>query len=219
MIKGESDIVVANVTLDAFSHRAIYLDCSVVHSTRSADSWPVLPSTLWSYSDTYISQWNQVSFDSSSWERTSRDGFPSLPYTVTTRYYRFTAAVPPALSLFSGYRFGINLRYGVVVYLNGVEQFRINMPDGAISSHTPSIYFEETHRIHSYAAVRETHRRGSLPLSEALRAATSFVVAIEVHYRTGHAVESDDFFAFFHMLPAGGSSSLLSSRERRRASV
>lgn len=27
LIKGESDIVVANVTLDAFSHRAIYLDC------------------------------------------------------------------------------------------------------------------------------------------------------------------------------------------------
>ena len=33
LIKGESDIVVANVTLDAFSHRAIYLDCSVVYST------------------------------------------------------------------------------------------------------------------------------------------------------------------------------------------
>lgn len=109
----------------------------------------MLPSAQWSYSDKYFDQWNQVSFDSSSWERTSRDGFPDLPSSVTTRYYRFTAAAPTSLSHFSGYRFGINLRYGVIVHINGVEQFRINMPEGAVSSYTPSIYFEETHLIHS----------------------------------------------------------------------
>lgn len=142
--------------------------------TLILDSWPVLPSATWSYSDKYFDQWNQIAFDSSSWERSSRDGFPDIVSSVTTRYYRLTAAVPKSLSHFSGYRFGVYLRFGVIVHINGVEQFRINMPEGTITSYTPPIYFEETHLIHSYF-FRTAHSPQSLSVHQR-RASSSDVV-------------------------------------------
>ena len=39
-------------------------------------------------------------------------------------------------------------------------------------------------------------------------------MGVEVHYRTGHVVESDDFFAFLYMLPAGLASIRLLFKEK-----
>ena len=72
-----------------------------------------------------------------------------MPAGVVTRYYRFSAAVSDSLRLFSSYHFGLYLRYGAVVYINGVEQFRFNMPEGDVDRYTPPSRVEEEHTIHS----------------------------------------------------------------------
>jgi hypothetical protein len=107
---------------------------------------PVAVSTLWRYDDTGTDldvAWRQPGFDDSAWRSGPAlfyAGDPSLPSPGNTpltpgrnTYYfrtRFTFDGDPAQELLS---FRSLAADGAVIYLNGQEVYRLNMPTGAVS--------------------------------------------------------------------------------------
>ncbi|HMJ92332.1 MAG TPA: Ig-like domain-containing protein [Candidatus Acidoferrum sp.] len=110
--------------------------------------------SVWKYLDDGSNQsnaWIAASFDDSSWSNgvaplgysdsngrspaTVNNSGPDPDAKYPTTYYR-QAIVLTNLSAYSGIRLNIERDDGAVVYLNGVELARFNMPTGAITSST-----------------------------------------------------------------------------------
>jgi uncharacterized repeat protein (TIGR01451 family) len=142
----------------------------------------------WKYLDnnTRPANWETVSFNDAAWaqgngqfgfgdsdEGTVINGGPASSRYMST-YFRKTITVPAGL-----YRdYTLNLVYddGAIIYLNGVELWRVNMPAGAIVQNTPALSAEEN----ATATL-------SIPASALLNGNNVF--AVEVHQRSN---KSDD---------------------------
>jgi hypothetical protein len=114
----------------------------------------LLPSgSVWSYSDTGADLgtfWSQAAFDDNSWpsgqaqlgygdgdEATVVNGGPVNARFVTTYFrHRFTLA---DASLYSGLSLRLLRDDGAIVYLNGTEVFRSNMPGGSVNYLTAAL--------------------------------------------------------------------------------
>ncbi|MEM7234087.1 MAG: hypothetical protein AAF517_18060 [Planctomycetota bacterium] len=102
--------------------------------------------SVWKYLDTGVDQgteWRELDFDDSAWpsgagefgygdddETTEIEGGPEDDRYPTTYFRRELNLANPAS--FSSFDLGLRRDDGAVVYLNGVEIFRSNMPDGEI---------------------------------------------------------------------------------------
>ena len=78
--------------------------------------------------------WNNIDFDSSSWEKTSGD----LEYgnwQQNTVYFRYMFQVEEAIK-YPLVQYGIWYKDGIIIYLNGEEVYRRNMPSGTIRHNT-----------------------------------------------------------------------------------
>ena len=95
--------------------------------------------------DTWTTQWNQASFDDSGWDT----GLAPLGYGTSTVYTTVPQPASPSFTsyfrlafqvddptLFEGLALELLRDDGAVVYLNGTEVFRNNMPTGAVVSST-----------------------------------------------------------------------------------
>jgi secreted PhoX family phosphatase len=111
------------------------------------NSFPVEKRSIWRYNDKGIdlgTTWTAPSYDHSSWKSgagvlgygdpvtTTLSFGPNSASKYLTYYFRHAFNVDNA-SQYGTLVFNIRRDDGVVVYLNGVEQFRTNMPTGTIT--------------------------------------------------------------------------------------
>ncbi len=112
--------------------------------------------STWKYSDQGLdlgANWSQPQYDDSAWaDGPARLGYnvPGIATTVSygpistnkhiTTYFR-RAFVAPANVLYTNLNLRLNRADGAVVWLNGQELFRVNMPAGPVSFQTQAIYF------------------------------------------------------------------------------
>ncbi|WP_266204893.1 LamG-like jellyroll fold domain-containing protein [Pontibacter kalidii] len=128
----------------------IYLAaCVLLISFKLTAQSSVIPfKSTWKYLDNGTNQgtsWRDVSFDDATW----KTGNGKLGYGISdaatvvsyggksnskyiTTYFRKSITIADA-ALFSSYQAKVNRDDGVIVYVNGVEVYRNNMPSGTIS--------------------------------------------------------------------------------------
>jgi methionine-rich copper-binding protein CopC len=98
---------------------------------------------------------------------------PNASAKYITTYFRKTITVANA-SLYTGFTLNIKRDDGAVVYINGTERFRTNMPTGTISYTT--------------FASADASSDGNTPQARSLAAGTLIsgtnVIAVEIHQRT-----------------------------------
>ncbi|MDP4097011.1 PA14 domain-containing protein [Paenibacillus sp. P96] len=164
------------------------------------DSNPIASDSQWSYLDDGSDQgttWRAVDFNDSAWAK----GAAPLGYASTgkdqnlktkiqygdsknkhiTTYYRKEFQVTDAAAIKQ--LLGTLIRDdGAVIYLNGQEVYRTNMPDGAI-----------TYTILAASAVGDERDENSFAIDPALLVDGKNVITAEVHQNAGSS--SDTFFA------------------------
>ena len=97
--------------------------------------YPVMKNAEWKMLATTSSvaaDWNTVNFGESGWNAVT---LGSAPAATGTQYFRKTFT---GIANMAAYEYDMNYRYGIVVYVNGVEVFRDHMADGEVTVTTPS---------------------------------------------------------------------------------
>lgn len=107
---------------------------------------------LWKYNDTGVdlgTTWKDLNFNDASWSQgnaplgygltglnTTTSFGPSSSNKYTTTYFRKWVTVSNPCDLYSKMQFNIRRDDGVVIYVNGTEVLRSNMPSGPITFST-----------------------------------------------------------------------------------
>lgn len=143
-----------------------YLTDSSTESYSLSLYFPIKMYDQWKMtSGTMTPGWTGVSFNDQGWTTVTL-GSVTTPASGT-QYFRkaFTG-----ISSMAAYELALQYRMGIVFYINGVELFRDNMPDGEVQASTLA--------IGSYPTLeyRKFLRSGSEV------AATSSVLAVEIHF-------------------------------------
>lgn len=120
--------------------------------------------------------------------------FPAIESSVMTRYYRSAITIPTAFEGISAFEVGVFTKYGFILYANGQEVARVNLP-ATVDESTPCSSVSESAQ----------YRRVSLPI-HLLPTTGSVVIAVEVHF-DGERTDSvsDDFKGFFMLIASGSS--------------
>jgi len=197
-----------SVTARAFANNGTRADSAPV-SFRVVMVAPVVAAGgVWKYLDDGSDQgavWRAPGFDDSAWasgpaelgygdavegrpEATLVNGGPVGNRFITT-YFRHTFNVPDA-SAFSELNIGVVRDDGVVVYLNGTELFRMNMPA------PPELITSSTLALVAVAGTDEaTFFPATVPLTPGLLHNGANVLAAEIHQNTN--TSSDISFDLF----------------------
>ena len=142
-IKTNNIVTFDNLTFD---EEPVYLAWKNINEYPTG-SFPIASGGLWKYNDTGVdlgTAWIENSYDDSSWafgnailgygdgvESTTLDFGSDSGNKYPTYYFRHIFNVDDA-SAIGNLLFNVTYDDGVVVYVNGVEAFRLNMPTGAI---------------------------------------------------------------------------------------
>jgi secreted PhoX family phosphatase len=156
-------------------------------------------STTWKYNDKGINlgtTWYSSSYSDATWSTgvaplgygitglsTSVSYGPSSSTKYPTTYFRKTVAITTPASKYSRITLNVKRDDGVVVYINGTERFRSNMPTGTISYTS----------LASTCATDNGSIWQSVDLSNSYFVNGNNVIAIEVHQC--NATSSDLYFA------------------------
>ncbi len=116
--------------------------------------FPVNTASIWKYDDTGVAldtiDWTSLEYDDSAWafgqakfgfgddnENTTLDFGPDENNKIPTYYFRkaFSVADPTGIDSIT---LSLLRDDGAIVYLNGVEVFRSNMPEGEVTFSTPA---------------------------------------------------------------------------------
>ena len=116
----------------------------------------------WKVSTVFDSDWTQYSFDDAAWS--------VLPSSVSVSETQYLRKRFLGMTGMAAYEARIQYQYGIVVYVNGVEVFRDNLPDGAITKETPASGGYPTNTYHSFI-------RPGLEV-----ASPDSIMAIELHF-------------------------------------
>lgn len=130
----------------AFDEEPVYLAWKNINE-YPVGTFPIVSGGLWKYNDTGIdlgTDWKNNSYDDSAWlfgnailgygdgvESTTLDFGPDSSSKYPTYYFRHIFNVEDA-SFIGNLLFNVTYDDGVVVYVNGTEAFRLNMPAGDI---------------------------------------------------------------------------------------
>ncbi|KAK8791028.1 hypothetical protein WA158_005659 [Blastocystis sp. Blastoise] len=93
--------------------------------------------TTWKYSNTgsaAASNWNTVTFNEAGWKEGQPNAFDAP--NGNTQYFRFSFDIN-SINSYGSIVYNVKTRYGLVVYVNGVESYRYNLPNGVIDFSTP----------------------------------------------------------------------------------
>ncbi|KAK8803463.1 hypothetical protein WA158_001157 [Blastocystis sp. Blastoise] len=149
------------------------------------------------------SDWNTVTFSDAAWT-SGIAGSLSVP-TGTTQYYRTTFTLSTMNSDFAGIDISASTYAGMIVYLNGHEVRRINMPTGAVNYNTVATdeYTSSTSFISSVSTLInpilvagtnviaiEIHKKDTLPATNDFTSVVSFIASGE--YRVSDGVAWSD---------------------------
>lgn len=161
----------------------------------------VLGGSVWKYSDQGLdlgTNWSQSNYDDSTWsEGAGRLGYglPGITTTVgygassqnkyITTYFRHAFVVPANVS-YTNLHLRLNRADGAVVYLNGQELYRTNMPTGPITYQTTAKVY-----VNEGGDEQNTYFPVNLPITS-LHAGTN-VIAVEIHkyYAAGAGITFD----------------------------
>src|SRR6185436_12936059 len=136
-----------------YALRLVFILAVLTIPARAADTTLVPTGGVWKYLDNGSNQgtaWRATSFNDSTWpsgpaqlgygdgdEATTLGFGPDANNKFITTYFRRAFNVTNA-SLFNGVTLRLLRDDGAVVYLNGVEVWRTNMPTGSVGYLTPA---------------------------------------------------------------------------------
>lgn len=120
--------------------------------TYPTRSFPITSENIWKYNDNGVSldsqNWTGINYDDSAWEfgnglfgygdgveTTTLDYGPDPNNKYPTYYFRYTFDVADSTQ-YGDLLFNVVKDDGVVIYLNGTEVSRLNMPSGSITYNT-----------------------------------------------------------------------------------
>lgn len=148
--------------------------------------------STWKYLDNGTNQgtsWRNLTFNDAAWasgaaqlgygdgdEATVVSYGPNANLKYITTYFRKTITVADA-SIFSGFTLSVKRDDGAVVYINGTERFRTNMPTGTITSATKAST--------DAADDGNTPQTTSLPVGTLVTGTN--VIAVEIHQRASNS--------------------------------
>lgn len=178
------DLDVTQSTIEATNESTIGGQVFAINLNRI----PLLPfGSKWKYLDIGIDPgkaWRELNYDDGNWrsgpgklgfgvgdEATIIDGGPATNRFITT-YFRQTFTVDVASNI-DYLTFQLKRDDGAVVYLNGAEVFRNNMPTGAIDFHATAL----ASAVDNGTAIMST----TLPASSTQLRDGENVVAVEIH--------------------------------------
>ncbi|MBK9109764.1 MAG: DUF839 domain-containing protein [Saprospiraceae bacterium] len=123
--------------------------------TLAVTPYPVKRKSEWAYYDKAVSpmgDWTNITFDDLSWDFGAAPlGFGD-PFIVTklsfgpdpnnkynTAYFRKKIEITDTASLGNQVEFNLRVDDGAIVYVNGIEVFRTNMPSGSVDYNTKAV--------------------------------------------------------------------------------
>jgi methionine-rich copper-binding protein CopC len=168
---------------------AALLSALICSATVSSQTTIVPYGTSWKYLDNGTNQgtaWRAVSFNDASWasgnaelgygdgdETTVVSYGPNANQKYITTYFRKTITVSNP-SAFTGLTLKIKRDDGAVVYINGTERYRTNMPTGTITYTTRA----------SANASDDGETPQTVSLATSVLVAGTNVIAVEIHQRS-----------------------------------
>ena len=144
--------------------------------------YPVMKSVEWKMtatSSSIASDWYAVNFGESGWSAVTL-GSVTAPATGS-QYFRKSFA---GIANMAAYEVELNYKFGMILYVNGVEVFRDHMPDGVVSPSTASYGAYESYGYH-----------GVIRPAAEIEAGNS-VLAVELHFPAGTTSAAVDFNAY-----------------------
>ena len=167
----------------------LLLVLSLFISSLSAQTTLIAYGSDWRYLDNGSNQgtaWRAVSFNDASWRTGNAelgygDGDETTVvrygtfsfYKYVTTYFRKVISITDA-SLYSGFSLSIKRDDGAVVYINGTERYRTNMPTGTVSYST----------LASSDAADDGETPQTISLPAGVLVSGSNVIAVEIHQRS-----------------------------------
>lgn len=149
----------------------------------------ILGGSVWKYSDQGLdlgTNWSQLGFDDSAWSQgAGRLGTNIVGLTTTvgvganstnqniTTYFRHEFIVPNGIS-YTNLNVRLNREDGAVVWLNGQELYRVNLPAGSITNQTRALTL-----LNNTSDISNTYYPSNVPIAS-LPAGTN-VIAVEIH--------------------------------------
>lgn len=186
------NVLAVSVHQDAVSSSDISFDLEVFGKKppRPTSGFPMTKNSLWSYWDkgSVDSSWNSVGFDDSSWEYgpgvlgygdpvSTLVGFgPNASNKYITTWFRKVFNINNFTTLPDTLNINIRRDDGAIVYLNGVEVVRTNLPNGPIA---------DTTWASSIIAGADENIYYVFPTPKSLFLAGDNTVAVRVHQRDG----------------------------------
>ena len=141
--------------------------------------YAIAKNAAWKITNSFSANWKDFSFDDSAWSAVA-----FTPTAVTGTQYLRKQFI--GLSDMAAYETRILYQWGIVVYVNGVEVYRDNMPAGEVTSETPATGGYPNLDYHGFI-------RPGLEV-----AAANGVMAIELHFM--QAAATLEFNAFVALL-------------------
>ncbi|KAK8810192.1 hypothetical protein WA158_002620 [Blastocystis sp. Blastoise] len=154
----------------------------------------VSTSAAWKYLNDDIeapSDWNTATFSDIDWSSGIAGSLP-VP-TGTTQYYRTTFTLSTVDAAYAGIDIGASTYAGMIVYLNGHEIRRINMPTGTINYNTAATAEYTSSAVFTSSV--------STLVNPILVVGTN-VIAVEIH-KKDTLPATNDFTCFVAFIPSG----------------
>lgn len=175
--------------LAAIANEMMFRIAAITVRTDSVATPFILGGSVWKYSDQGLdlgTNWSQPGFDDSTWSQgagrlgynvtgqTTTVGYgPSSTNKYITTYFRHEFVVPGGIA-YTNLSVRLNREDGAVVWLNGQELYRVNLPTGPITYQTHA-----TAVINGNGDQANTYYPTTVPIT-ALGAGTN-VIAVEIH--------------------------------------
>ena len=125
------------------------------------------------------SNWKEVSYNDEAWSSLVVGSIPVA--TTTAQYYRYPFNVPAVDTNLAGYYITVKAYAGLIVYLNGNEIYRYNMPVGAVNKDTQATAETDGFTAYSFSILAAT---GYL-------VSGNNVLAVELHKKDNYPATND----------------------------
>ena len=108
--------------------------------------YPVKKNEEWRMTSSLIADdWMDVDFDDEGWSAVTLGN--NATTASGTQYFRKTFVGLPNMA---AYEVSMNYQFGIIAYVNGVEEFRDHMEEGEVTATTPSNGAFETYEYHGF---------------------------------------------------------------------
>ena len=140
---------------------------------------PINKDDSWKYSADASGTWTAVSYADSTWTTVTVGDSCTTTATGTQYFRKSFTGIPDVAAI----ELSLRYRYGVIAYIGGIEVYRDNMPEGAVTKDTTSQGSYSSYDYH-----------GIIRPSSIAEAAS--VLAVEVHFNVASRVETIGFNGF-----------------------